>query len=125
MNTQVSHIGIGSNSPDAPQRIVAALDALSVHFSIAHASSTYSTPAINGVNPDYINAVVAISSPDSPEAITATLKKLEALVGRKAESKALGIVEIDLDLVVYQGQVLRPKDFCQEYFQIGYRQLNP
>jgi hypothetical protein len=36
---------------------------------------------------------------------------------------AHGQVSIDLDLVIFDSRILRPKDFERHYFNIGYREL--
>ena len=38
--------------------------------------------------------------------------------------KLAGLVPIDLDIVMWNGEVVRQRDFNQDYFQIGWKQLH-
>ena len=51
------------------------------------------------------------------------LKKWEADHGRTMEDTLSGVIKIDLDLVIWNEHILRPKDFERHYFNRGYREL--
>ena len=36
----------------------------------------------------------------------------------------IGVIPIDLDIVIWNNNIIREKDFNQKYFQIGWHQLN-
>lgn len=55
--------------------------------------------------------------------INGTLKKYEAICGRTPLSKAIGDIPMDLDIVMWNDEIIRDKDFRQEYFQTGWKQL--
>ena len=55
--------------------------------------------------------------------VTEFLKQTESEAGRDSISDLEGRVELDLDLVIWDGRIVRPKDFERLYFNIGYRQL--
>ena len=93
-------IGLGSNAPDREAQINRAIDFLRGYLSKCSVSSIYESAAINGTDSSYLNAVVH---------------------GRSSKEK--GVVPIDLDLVIYDMRILRPKDFERHYFNIGYREL--
>ena len=62
--------------------------------------------------------VLAVANHSSPtDEINAQLKDIEKRLGRTPEDKAKGKVVIDLDLVVADGEILRPKDFERDYVQ--------
>ena len=52
-------------------------------------------------------------------------KKWEKQCGRDEEAKKHGIVPIDLDIVIWNDTVLRPKELSRDYFITGYRQIDP
>ena len=52
------------------------------------------------------------------------LKLYETTHGRTPACKLAGLVPIDLDIVMWNGEVVRQRDFNQDYFQIGWKQLH-
>ena len=116
-------ISIGSNHRDRDLYVEQCIDFLRQRFSDVRVSATYSTPADNGRDADYLNAVMAGQCTDDYDRTKALLKLYETAHGRTPLSKALGVVTIDLDIVMWNGEVLRQRDFDQKYFQIGWKQL--
>ena len=116
-------MGVGSNLPEALARreiecSVAALERLGR----VSASETYRTDGVGVMSAVmiYYNAVVELLTPMASEEIVAALKRYEEAHGR---CRSISVVTIDLDLVVFDGEVLRPSDFSHEYFLRGYRRL--
>lgn len=116
-------IGIGSNTPDRMERVAAAIRWLGRVFSDGFHSSVYMTRAINGHDPDYLNAVMSVECDGTMDEVNIMLKDYERACGRTAESKLHGEVPIDLDIVVWDGRIVRPKDFGYRYFLQGYDEL--
>ena len=85
------------------------------------ASSLYKTPCIGGYGDDYANAVVAIETTLDHPTLDRMLKELEIASGRDKDDKKS--VALDLDIVVADDKVLRPKDYEREYFQKGYNAI--
>ncbi|MDE6079195.1 MAG: 2-amino-4-hydroxy-6-hydroxymethyldihydropteridine diphosphokinase [Duncaniella sp.] len=116
-------IGLGSNTPDKAERIEHALNFLKELLSDCSASDVYESEAFNGVDAPYMNAVVHGHSPLSYEKTLACLKDYEEQQGRRKEEAEGGVVSIDLDLVIWDFHIKRPKDFERHYFNHGYAQL--
>ena len=116
-------IGIGSNTPDRMERGAAAIRWLGRVFSDGFHSSAYMTRAITGHDPDYLNAVMSVECDGTMDEVNIMLKDYERACGRTAESKLHGEVPIDLDIVVWDGRIVRPKDFGYRYFLQGYDEL--
>lgn len=116
-------IGIGSNTPDRTERVAAAIGWLGSVFSEGFHSSAYVTRALNGHDPDYLNAVMSVESDRPMDEVNTMLKDYERTSGRTAVSKLHGEVPIDLDIVVWDGRIVRPKDFGYRYFLQGYDEL--
>ena len=117
-------ICLGSNIPNRAEMIRLAISKVEAEYPSGIAvSHIYETPAIDGVSPSYSNAVMMFDSPCDYEQTQLQLKCIEREMGRTAQSKATGIVEIDLDVVMFNGTVMRPKDFNRNYFQIGYNHI--
>lgn len=113
-------IGVGSNSPDKTHQMELALEFLRSSLDNFRCSSVYSTPALNGVDADYLNAVASGSCDMTVDEVVSIFKDYECRCGRRKSDKS---VIIDLDLVVADGNVLRPRDMDREYFRLGYREL--
>lgn len=121
MNTLV--IGIGSNSADRQQQMVCAIEYLTTLFSEVRVSSVYETPALNGKDASYLNSVAIAKTDMELLEATSALKQWEKQCGRTPESKSLGSIPIDLDIVVWNDEVLREKDFSYSFFTKGYKEL--
>lgn len=113
-------IGVGSNSADKKQRMDAAIEYLASWLDEFECSSVYSTRAFNGIDADYLNAVVCGCCCLPVEEVVSRLKEYESASGRNHSEKN---VVIDLDLVLVDDYVLRPRDMEREYFLLGYREL--
>lgn len=118
-------IGIGSNTPDRDERMALALAWLSKAFDCAAISPVYETPEWSGRFPSYINAVAALSLyfDDTLEEVKYRLKQYEIKAGRTPNDSAAGLVPIDLDIVIWRGDVCRPVDYDRDYFRIGFDRI--
>ncbi|MCM1519961.1 MAG: 2-amino-4-hydroxy-6-hydroxymethyldihydropteridine diphosphokinase [Lachnoclostridium sp.] len=114
-------IGLGSNTGNREENIKRAIDFLQSILSDTEVSSIYESPAFNGVDGPYLNAVVHGFTSIEPEELINKLKSWEESEGR--EKNGHGEVVIDLDLVIYNFRILRQEDFERHYFNKGYREL--
>ena len=117
-------ISIGSNAPERDRRVAECIDFLKSRFKSTRFSDVYNTPAANGRDADYLNAVMEGSCTDCFDTTKALLKSYETEQGRTPESKTSGVIPIDIDIVMWDGAVIRQRDFSQKYFQIGWKQLH-
>ncbi len=116
-------VSLGSNSTDRAERMSAALEWLASGLQQQRDSGVYETPEFSGRYPDYLNCVASGFTPLDFYTLNSRLKEYERASGRTPASKVTGIVPIDLDIVVFNGEVLRPGEFSRDYFTIGYRLL--
>lgn len=65
----------------------------------------------------YMNRVARLYTAMSPEALQDCLKDIEQRNGRTPDDKQRGIVALDIDLLTYDGRILRPKDWDKHYVQ--------
>lgn len=68
-------------------------------------------------SPSYLNAICLAQTELTMDRVLSIIKAMETDMGRKRGLKAKGLVAIDLDLVVWNGVVLRPGDVTQAYYQ--------
>ncbi len=108
---------LGGNTEDTAGNISQATDMLAQCGRIHASSGQY--PSASG----YLNEVVSFETELSAEALVAYAKQMEVKLGRQPQMKALGIVPIDIDLVVYAGCVLRPQDYNSAYFHTGLQKI--
>lgn len=84
-------------------------------------SPIYSTLSVTDGTTQYHNMVGRLSCDLTMDELGAIMKQWEREAGRIPHSK---IVPLDIDIVIFDGQVVRQRDFAQEYFKIGYRALD-
>ena len=65
----------------------------------------------------YMNRAARLYTAMSPEALQDCLKDIEQRNGRTPDDKQRGIVALDIDLLTYDGRILRPKDWDKHYVQ--------
>ncbi len=118
-------IGLGSNSSDRKDQIDNAIKYICEMLADAHVSEIYECEAINGIDAPYLNAVVHGNSPLGIEELKGYLKDWESKQHRDdtLDENGKHEVNIDLDLVIFDSRILRPKDFDRLYFNKGYSQL--
>ena len=116
-------LSVGSNTPERARNVASALDWLRDLLEEFEASTIYTTPDCCGGPTQYDNAVVRGLTLRTREDLENIAKHYEQSHGRDARARAAGIVPIDIDVVVYDGEIIRPKDFSSGFFRIGYCEL--
>jgi 2-amino-4-hydroxy-6-hydroxymethyldihydropteridine diphosphokinase len=99
-------IGLGSNLGDRQATLVAAMKALRARAGIFEivTSSIYETAPVGVLDqPKFLNAVVAIRTSFTPEALLRVLQEIEHLFGRERRER-WGPRTLDLDLLDYEGE---------------------
>lgn len=86
-------------------------------------SDIYSTYSISGDGRIYFNAVVRIVTVLEERNLQNMFKQWECEAGRDEHARLNKIVPIDIDIVVFNGDTVRPSDFERDYFQRGFLQL--
>jgi 2-amino-4-hydroxy-6-hydroxymethyldihydropteridine diphosphokinase len=97
-------VGLGSNLDDPRVRIADACAALAAlpDTRLVRRSSLYRTPPFGPVaQPDFVNAVAALLTRLTANDCLASLKQIEARMGRETPTVRWGPRRIDLDLLVY------------------------
>lgn len=114
-------LSLGSNCDDA--YIKRAIEWLEKTVRILCKSDIYKSPSIGRCSSLYSNAVIKAETSTSIEELNTQLKLYEISQGRDEKARAEGRVPIDIDIVVADGKILRPRDFKYQFFQIGYLEL--
>jgi len=98
----IATIGLGANLGDARQAVQAAMQAIAAfaHCQWHAASPLYRSAPVDSSGPDYINAVLQISTRLSAPALLAQLHQLERGAGRERPYRNAPRT-LDLDLLLY------------------------
>ena len=117
-------LSLGANTPDKRQRLA---DAMTTIAQIAHIEAEtpiYETPAEGSVATlPYANALLLIETSAEYEELRATFKEWERNAGRTPESKAQGVIPLDIDIVVWNEQIIKERDMEFEYMKLGMKLL--
>lgn len=109
-------ICIGSNH-NPSVNITKAVETLSGMFPGILWGETVVTPA-EGLSfpvPDYHNRAAVFSTDIDIAGLRQRFKEIEKACGRGSDSKSTGIVPLDIDLLKYDGQILKPQDMQTDY----------
>ncbi len=116
---------VGSDYGDRAEAVKEAIAWLSTVLVDCKSSDVYETPPVGHRGSNYMNAVVIGKSDLDADDLDHLCKEYEFSHGRDAEARNNGQVPVDIDIVVADGNVVRPKDFKCNFFKIGYCQLRP
>lgn len=117
-------ICIGSNVADKERITAHAVNILRTAFERdLRQSHSYINPSYNGIGDDYLNMVVCGSTALTAEDMIELCHRLETEAGRTPLSKTIGIMPLDLDIVIWNGTVIRPFDYASPHFMQGYMAL--
>jgi 2-amino-4-hydroxy-6-hydroxymethyldihydropteridine diphosphokinase len=118
-----AYIGLGANLGDALAQLRAAVDAISrlPSTTVAGASSVYRSAPVGYLDqPDFYNAVVAVDTRLSPQALLDALLAIEHDGGRTREFRNAPRL-IDLDLLLYGDRVVDQPDLTVPHPRLAAR----
>ncbi len=115
MATAVAHqvyIGIGSNLGKKKDNFLEALDRLAKlpDTKILKESSLYESEPLGDSTDWYVNGAIEIETKFKPEMLLNKFKNIERAMGRKKVRKRWGARIIDLDILLYDGLVMKKKN---------------
>lgn len=105
---------IGSNASDARHRVDEACDYLRGLIADIHFSDAVCAPSYTGVGADYVNIAAVGTCTCSSETLHRELHRYEDAHGRRRPD-AHGNVAIDIDIVTFGEDVLKPSDMAQPW----------
>lgn len=114
---------MGSNS-DCEANLKSAAGLLRAYFSsIRFSEAVYTEPVGLPGSGLFLNQVAVAGTDASPEEVRQALKDMEKRLGRTPASKQKGRIPIDIDLLLWNGVVLKPADWEKEYVQLLFRSV--
>lgn len=110
-------IGIGSNLK-ADFNIPKMLDILKSNVDVLKVSTMLITKPIGIVDqPDYTNGAVKIATDLNMEELTKLLKSIEDQMGRDRSTPKFGPRNIDLDIAVWNGEIVDEDYYTRDFLQ--------
>ena len=115
MTSAVAHqvyVGIGSNVGDRKQNFLEALDRVTKlpDTRMIKESSLYESEPLGDAKDWYVNGAIQIETRFKPETLLLKFKNIERAMGRKKVKKRWGSRIIDLDILLYDGLILKKKN---------------
>jgi len=98
----VAYVALGANLGDAARTLLQAMDRIGElpDTAVVRRSSLYRTAPVDSSGPDYINAVIEVSTRLSAPDLLAQLQAIEAAAGRERPYRNAPRT-LDLDLLLY------------------------
>ena len=117
-------IGIGSNI-DADTNISRMLEILQTKVEVLKVSSFIITKPI-GIKkqPDYTNGAVKIETDLTQNKLRELLKQIEDEMGRDRSAPKFGPRNIDLDIVVWNGEIVDEDYYTRDFLQKSVEELS-
>jgi len=119
-------IGIGSNEGDRLANISQAVQRLGSipGIRVIQMATIYETQPVGGPpQPEFLNTVVELDTALSPHELLRLVKTLEQQLGRLAAAQRWGPRRIDLDILVYDDQVIQEPQLVIPHAQLHTRRF--
>lgn len=117
MSEQIAIIGIGSNI-DPEKNISSMIKILEKEVKVVKVSSLMKTKPIGIKNqPDFTNGAVKLKTPFDKQELTLLLKSIEDRLGRDRTVAKFGPRTIDLDLVVWDGEIVDEDYYTRDFLR--------
>ena len=115
MTSAVAHqvyLGIGSNVGDRKDNFLEALNRLTKlpDTKVIKESSLYESEPLGDAKEWYVNGAIQIETRFKPDVLLLKFKNIERAMGRKKIKKRWGSRIIDLDILLYNGLILKKKN---------------
>ena len=117
------YLCFGSNAGCREANIEAARRRVeAVALSLRMSAPCESTDA-SGLGGPYVNVVAECRTALELDELRRLLRRFETEGGRTPESKARGVMPIDIDIVEWDGSILSPDDFNRPYYREARKEL--
>lgn len=122
MNKVVLSIGTNTNTCF---NLKEAINYLRSYFSNIQFTSTIESEPYGTIYKDwFLNTLAYFETDLSKDKIQLKLKEIEKKMGRKPAHKAEGKIIIDIDLIQWNNEILKPEDFERNYMHKLLKQMN-
>lgn len=107
----IVYLSLGSNLNNPIEQVKMAIEEIqnTEDIQVLNCSSLYQTPPIGPAQPDFINAVIQIATPLSPEALLRKTQAIEASHHRVREIH-WGPRTLDIDLILFDEETIETEN---------------
>lgn len=120
----IVYVSFGSNiQPRA--NLPRAVELLRAHGPIKALSTVWETPPVGTDGPKFLNAVVCLESPLDVAALKVELRRIEAQLGRVRTADKYAPRPIDLDILIYDNELIDPEVWEQPHLAIPLAEVYP
>jgi 2-amino-4-hydroxy-6-hydroxymethyldihydropteridine diphosphokinase len=125
VNTANVYVGLGSNEGDRERHLVTALEALSRIDAVAvlRCSPLFDSAPVGPPQARYLNAVVALDCGLPPQRLLTILQRIEQDLGRRRDSVRWGPRTIDLDILLWDGEVIADANLQVPHLELHKRRF--
>lgn len=124
-NMTTALISLGANTADKEIQLQEAIASISRIAHIDACTPIYNTPAEGSVAAaPYANALLQISTDSDYDTLNATFKSWEQAAGRTPASKSQGIIPLDVDIIIWDNNIIKQRDMQLSYMKQGLILLN-
>ena len=117
-------MGLGSNI-EPSKNIKIAINQLIKHFRVLKVSSIWESESSGSIGPEFLNSVVAIETEMTIKNLKSRLLEIEAEMGRKRGKNKNAPRTIDMDILLYDKEVIDPDIWTQPYLAIPLAEIYP
>lgn len=82
---------------------------------VIYSNTSITTPYGHSYKDDFLNQLAIFYTNRKQEEVIKILKGIEKQLGRSPEDKLLGLVKIDIDLLCWNNEILKPEDMQRKY----------
>ncbi len=123
-NMNLFLVTLGSNTDEGEKLISLAIEQIKTLSVDAEFSSVYKSVAEgHSASKEYFNSVGIVSTDKSLSFWEEFFKQQEQLNGRDSEARKNHIVPLDIDITIWNQEVIRPANLKMNYIKKGLRQL--
>lgn len=116
-------LSLGSNCGDRRRALEDAVVWLNAVLENGYHSDIYETESVSGDGKKYLNCVMAGRCPLDAAELARRCKDYESRAGRDEACRRAGQVPIDIDVVYFDNEAIRPREASAGYFLKGLGQL--
>ncbi|MFV0472169.1 MAG: 2-amino-4-hydroxy-6-hydroxymethyldihydropteridine diphosphokinase [Paludibacteraceae bacterium] len=120
-------LGLGTNLGNRPDNLNQAVWMITVEVGEVYSCSSFYESKPWGFQSEYnfLNAVVLVNTPYSPEKLLEILKKIESHIGREPHAKGASYKDriIDIDILIYENRIINRPNLTIPHPHIAKREF--
>lgn len=115
VNMNKALICIGSNMDRETNLTVCKSFLKELFGELNYSDTSVTTPYGQSYKQDFLNQLALFYTDKKKEDVINLLKDIEKSMGRKQKDKLTGLVKIDVDLLCWNQEILKPEDMTRRY----------